>query len=69
MAGEDSVIRLRDEALSSFGSGVDLEYFEILDRHNLKSLEMIEGTRGAVICVAAKVGGVRLIDNVILEPR
>lgn len=68
-AGENSASRLRDEAFSLYGSGVELEYFEVLDRDNLDPVDSIEPDRGAVICVAARVGGVRLIDNIVLEPR
>ena len=40
----------------------------MLDRDSLEPLVYIQPERGAVICVAANVGGVRLIDNIVLEP-
>ena len=67
-AGEVSATHLRQEALSLYGTGLDLDYFEVLDRDSLEPLVSIEPDRGAVICVAANVGGVRLIDNIVLEP-
>lgn len=67
-AGEVSATHLRQEALSLYGTGVDLDYFEVLDRDSLEPLVSIEPDRGAVICVAANFGGVRLIDNIVLDP-
>lgn len=43
---------------------VKLEYFEIADRD---TLETISEKRNAVACIAAYVGEVRLIDNVLLN--
>ena len=50
-----------------FQSNVDrIEYVEVCD---VKSLQPIENTKhGAVICVAAWYGDVRLIDNIELQP-
>lgn len=46
--------------------GVDLEYAAIVDRDRFVAVETID--RPCVAVVAARVGGVRLIDNVPLEP-
>lgn len=43
--------------------GVDLEYFSIVDKDTLKQLTEEESLNNAVACIAAVVGGVRLIDN------
>lgn len=43
---------------------VKLEYFEIADRD---TLETITEKRNAVACIAAYVGDIRLIDNVLLD--
>ena len=67
-AGEVIATHLREEALRSYGTEVDLDYLEVLDRDSLEPLVYIQPERGAVICVAANVGGVRLIDNIVLEP-
>jgi pantothenate synthetase len=48
---------------------VELDYFEVVDRNDLSALEVIDPKLGAVACLAATVGGVRLIDNIQLEPR
>jgi len=47
-------------------SGVDLEYFEICDQETLQPVAVKNG-RPLVALIAAKVGQIRLIDNVILR--
>jgi pantoate--beta-alanine ligase len=59
---------LKQQSLERLDPAVDLEYFEVIDHEQLTPLEMVDRGRGAVICMAAIVGGVRLIDNIILEP-
>ena len=43
-----------------------LEYLEIADTTSLLTVSNIESTKSAGVFIAAKVGGVRLIDNVVL---
>ena len=57
------------QALEQLDPAVELDYFEVIDREHLTPLEKIDPERGAVICMAALVDGVRLIDNIILETR
>jgi len=45
--------------------GVRLEYFELASIENLKSLESV--TDNAILLIAAYVGEVRLIDNLLLK--
>lgn len=47
-------------------SEIRLEYFEVADSENLKVLKNVQETNHAIICVAAFVGEVRLIDNMFL---
>jgi len=42
------------------------EYVEVADAHTLQPLAAYEASRPVVICVAAHLGGVRLIDNVVV---
>ena len=44
-----------------------LEYFEIADSKTLKPLKEAEARNGVIACVAAYVGEVRLIDNIIIS--
>jgi pantoate--beta-alanine ligase len=44
---------------------IALEYLKVVDRDNLGSIE--PGGGNAIACVAAVVGGVRLIDNLIIS--
>ena len=43
------------------------EYFEVADAQTLQPLEAYQPGRAVVLCVAAHLGGVRLIDNVVVE--
>ena len=46
---------------------VRLEYFEIADSQNLKLLKNVEEANAPILCIAAFVGEVRLIDNMFLS--
>ncbi len=43
------------------------EYFEVADAKTLQPLSHYEAGRAVVLCVAAHLGGVRLIDNVVVD--
>lgn len=43
------------------------EYFEVADARTLQPLAAYQPGRPVVLCVAAHLGGVRLIDNVVVE--
>lgn len=45
---------------------VKLEYFEIVDMYTLKPLKAWAESNHSIACIAAYVGKVRLIDNIIL---
>ena len=47
-------------------TGVKLDYFAIVDLDTLDPVEDVSG--GALVAVAAYVGGTRLIDNILLTP-
>ena len=66
-AGERSATTLTsavEESLSE--GGIEVEYVEVRDPEDLSGISELNG-RPALLAVAATVGGVRLIDNVILE--
>jgi len=42
-----------------------LEYFEVVDTHSMQPMESIRSEGQAALCLAAYLGGVRLIDNVV----
>ncbi|MBJ6144050.1 pantoate--beta-alanine ligase [Hymenobacter sp. BT559] len=43
------------------------EYIEVADAHSLQPITSYEAGRPVVLCVAAHLGGVRLIDNMVVE--
>jgi pantoate--beta-alanine ligase len=49
-------------------AGIDPEYLEARDAESLAPVEEI-GERQVLVAVAARVGGARLIDNILIGPR
>jgi pantoate--beta-alanine ligase len=47
--------------------GVFLEYFEVVDAQSLRTVEELSDQQEVALCLAAYVGDVRLIDNVIIS--
>jgi pantoate--beta-alanine ligase len=47
-------------------SELKLEYFELADSENLNLLSRVEDSTKPILCMAAFVGGIRLIDNIFL---
>jgi pantoate--beta-alanine ligase len=64
VAGERDAARVREIAAAHLG-GVDPEYLAIVDPQSFDELTTIDGR--ALVAVAARVGPVRLIDNVVLQ--
>jgi pantoate--beta-alanine ligase len=46
---------------------LQLEYFEIVETDNFKSIKEVVDPKKTAICVAAIIGNVRLIDNLLLN--
>ncbi len=63
--GERDAERLRAAALAALGD-VEPEYLAVVDPETFAPLTTLDGR--ALVAVAARVGPVRLIDNVLLEP-
>jgi pantoate--beta-alanine ligase len=64
-AGERDPVRVRTAALPHLGD-VELEYLAIVDPDSFTEVDSID--RPALVLVAARVGPVRLIDNLVLQP-
>ena len=45
---------------------IELEYFEIADGQTLQTLDTLNNNSSVALCIAAFVGGVRLIDNMLI---
>jgi pantoate--beta-alanine ligase len=54
----------RQQLQRAGGAGVSVEYAEVVDPDSLLSIDRVES--GSVCLIAARVGGTRLIDNVVL---
>lgn len=65
---EPSVKKIKSFAEGEFKKErlFELEYFEIADAATLQPIEFIYENIDTVVCVAVKLGAVRLIDNVLL---
>jgi len=65
--GETNVDQLEADALAEFaGTGIEVDYLALVDDRSLEPLQTLR--HGARLLIAAYVGGVRLIDNVAVEP-
>jgi pantoate--beta-alanine ligase len=64
-AGERSASALLAEAEARLAPG-RIDYVELVDTQHLRPIELVEAP--ALCAVAVRFGGVRLIDNVVLEP-
>jgi len=60
--------QVQAQALAALGQEPQFtpEYFEVADAQTLQPLASYEAGRPVVLCVAAHLGGVRLIDNIVL---
>jgi len=45
---------------------LQLEYFEVVQTTDFKPLELVQIKEKTALCIAAEIGGVRLIDNLLL---
>lgn len=59
---------VKKSVLDKFKSaGIDLEYFNVVDKNSLADIEAIEKNKELALCIAGYVEGVRLIDNMLLN--
>ncbi|MBX2968708.1 MAG: pantoate--beta-alanine ligase [Cyclobacteriaceae bacterium] len=63
-----SVEDVKKNVLDSFNQSeaVKLEYFEVVNTENLTPIKSVGDADRAILCMAAYVGGVRLIDNMFV---
>ncbi len=65
---KDSVSQIKSDALAFLKScqGIEPEYFEIFDANTFEPVSS-ENTTEIIALVAARVGGIRIIDNMVLK--
>ena len=68
--GERSPKRLAETARAQIEAEprARLEYVGVVDAETMEKLDRISDDRAALIALAARVGGTRLIDNIVLQP-
>ena len=64
-AGIKDTKKLFDTGLTNLDKNVELEYLEFVDENSFKQVAEIKSS--TICAMAARVGNVRLIDNVVLE--
>lgn len=64
-AGIKETKKLFDVGLTNLDKNVELEYLEFVDADTFESVD--EAQEKTICAIAAKVGNVRLIDNIVLE--
>lgn len=62
-----SVMDVKNQITENLGQieGIELEYFEVVNRNSLENIEIYESEKSA-LCIAAFLGKTRLIDNLLI---
>ena len=68
--GERSPRRLADTVRSQVESepSARLEYVSVVDAETMEKLDRVNDHRPVLVALAARIGGTRLIDNIVLQP-
>ena len=64
-AGVTDTKKLFDAGLTNLHKNVELEYLEFVDENTFKPVDVVKSN--TICAIAARVGNVRLIDNIVLE--
>ena len=66
---QKTIAEIKEEVLVFLGNieGIEVEYFEIVAQNTLISLDNLAEKTSIALCIAAFLGEVRLIDNLLLE--
>ncbi|HEU5292219.1 MAG TPA: pantoate--beta-alanine ligase [Cyclobacteriaceae bacterium] len=62
-----AAVKLKVHQMLDKDPEIKLEYFEVADSENLKLLNSVEEAVSPILCTAAFIGDVRLIDNMFLS--
>ncbi len=67
--GHKSIIELKKWGFEQLEQvdGMSVDYFEIVDADTLQNIDDVSESQQVIACVAVRVGGIRLIDNMLLK--
>ncbi len=66
-AGTEGGLKLEAQAFLDSLPAIDLEYLEVVNLDTWQVVSEIEHGHNYAVCISAYIGGVRLIDNILLE--
>ena len=64
----DSVLKSAKRELEEI-EGIEIEYLEVVNSNTMTNVKKLEEVKNISICIAAYVGGVRLIDNLHIKQK
>ena len=67
LAGKSLALIKKETEVKFIQAGLRLEYFELADRRNLTPQEKFDPTMPSILLIAAYLGEVRLIDNMLVS--
>ncbi len=67
--GHKSIVELKKWGFEQLErvDGMSVDYFEIVDADTLKNIDEATESQQVIACAAVRVGGIRLIDNILLK--
>ena len=67
--GSETPKNIEKQAVQKLNSieGFDVDYLKIVDRHTLEEVEEWTELEDLIVCTAARLGKIRLIDNMLFK--
>ena len=69
MISKELLQKIKEESVNNFikNSLIKLDYFEVIDNENFRFASEIKITNSYRALIAAYIGNIRLIDNILIE--